>query len=127
MRKWIILVVLVVIIAILGYNYMYQEHRNVATEKAAYSFTATSLSEEFQINPKASEFKYLDKIIQVSGTISSADEKTLTLNNVVFCQFSIPIATNTIKIDDPLVIKGRFIGYDDLLEEIKLDQCQIIN
>jgi hypothetical protein len=23
-------------------------------------------------------------------------------------------------------IKGRFVGYDDLMEELKMDQCQLI-
>jgi hypothetical protein len=31
-----------------------------------------------------------------------------------------------LKVNDTIVVKGRCIGYDDLLEEIKLDQCSIV-
>ena len=35
--------------------------------------------------------------------------------------------TNSIqvKLDEEVVVQGRLIGYDSLLEEIKLDQAQI--
>jgi hypothetical protein len=30
-----------------------------------------------------------------------------------------------LKVNDSVTVKGRCIGFDDLLEEIKLDQCTI--
>lgn len=37
-----------------------------------------------------------------------------------------PKIFSELKANNPISVKGRCIGYDDLLEEIKLDQCSIV-
>ena len=32
----------------------------------------------------------------------------------------------TLKVNDSIKLKGRFIGYDDLLGEFKMDECSIV-
>jgi hypothetical protein len=125
MKKWSILIVLCVIVGIIGYRYVYQDHRDIATETSIYKLTASDLLDEFAINPMSSENKYLNKTIEVSGSISDKNPQNITIEDKVFCQFSSKIqkALNT----EQIKIKGRFIGYDDLLEQVKLDQCMIIN
>lgn len=127
MKKWAILILLCVIavIVIIGYKYVYQDHRDIATETSIYKLTASDISNEFAINPMSSENKYLNKTIEVSGSISDENPQSITIEDKVFCQFSSEIQTslNT----DQVKIKGRFIGYDDLLEQVKLDQCIIID
>jgi hypothetical protein len=125
MKKWSILIVLCVIVGIIGYRYVYQDHRDIATETSIYKLTASDLLDEFAINPMTSENKYLNKTIEVSGSISDKNPQNITIEDKVFCQFSSKIqkALNT----EQIKIKGRFIGYDDLLEQVKLDQCMIIN
>lgn len=124
MRKWIILIV-IMIVAYLAYNYIYQDHRDIQNEDAEFTVIASDISNEFEVNPSASEAKYLNKTIIVSGEVSEANSNQITLNNIVFCQFN--NNTTNLKINKTITIKGRFIGYDSLLEEIKLDQCKIIN
>jgi hypothetical protein len=125
MKKWSILIVLCVIVGIIGYRYVYQDHRDIATETSIYKLTASDLLDEFAINPMTSENKYLNKTIEVSGSISDKNPQNITIEDKVFCQFSSKIqkALNT----EQIKIKGRFIGYDDLLEQVKLDQCTIID
>ena len=125
MRKRII-ILLVLIIAVLAYNYIYRDHRDISKETAEFSVTASNISNTFSINPEASEEKYLNKTIEVSGTVSETTSLTITLNNTVFCQFKHPL-TPIPEVKTSLIVKGRFIGYDDLLEQVKLDQCTIIN
>jgi hypothetical protein len=50
--------------------------------------------------------------------------ENVTINNKIYCQFE--SLNNDLKVNDSVAIKGRCIGFDDLLEEIKLDQCSII-
>lgn len=122
MRKWIILLALIVI-ALITYNYIFHKHRDIANEQAEFVMNSSDLANEFQINPSASEKKYLDKTIEVHGTITEQNDNNLTLDERVFCLFNSKIGgvkSNTIN------VKGRFIGYDDLLEQVKLDQCSII-
>ena len=125
MRKKAIILCLI-IGAIVAYKYVYKSHRDIATEIASFKISASDLSEEFQINAKDSEAKYLDNTIQISGQISEVDGLSITLDDKVFCQFTEPQETSY-KLNQEVKIKGRFIGYDDLLEQVKIDQCFIIN
>ncbi len=122
MRKWIILLVLLVL-AYLVYNYMYQAHRDIDSEQSEFVLNSIDITNEFVINPSASEKKYLNKTIEVNGTITQLNDYNLTLDKKVFCQFNSKIDVDPSK---KVNVKGRFIGYDDLLEQIKIDQCSIV-
>lgn len=125
-KIWILLI-LIFILGFLGYNYVYQDHRNVSNESADFTVDVNLLSEEFKNNPETSEKKYLNKTLIITGEITEINKSDLTLSNIVFCDFTETIITNILKLNSSCSIKGRFIGYDDLLEQIKLDQCTLIN
>ncbi len=125
-KKWYILIVVVLIAIVGAYNYLFQDHRDIAKEEAQYTLTTKAILDEFAINAEASEKKYLNKTIQVKGEVSQTTTKNITIDNTVFCQFT-DILRQVPANAAHITIKGRFIGYDDLVEEIKLDQCTIIN
>lgn len=127
MRKYLILIVIIVLAAFIGYNYLYKDHRNIEGEKAQYSLTAQQIHSEFSIDPIVSQNKYLNKTIEISGNVSEINENEITIDDMVFCQISEKAIQQEIKLNSNITIKGRFIGYDDLLEQIKLDQCIINN
>jgi len=122
MRKWIVLVVLIVI-GLIAYNYIYHKHRDIGSETAEFVVDSADLANEFTINPSASEKKYLNKTIEVLGTITELNDNDFTLDDNVFCQFTGKIELIKSKV---VRVKGRFIGYDNLLEQVKLDQCSIL-
>ena len=121
----ITILLLLVIISFSVYKYIYPDHRNIEQEEVAFVIDSNSISEEFLKNPSISEQKYLDKTIELTGVTTEITLHTITLNDKVFCQFAEQL--NSISTDEYLKIKGRVIGYDDLLEQVKLDQCHIIN
>lgn len=125
MRKHLILLA-IILLCILGYNYIYKDHRNIKTEHPVHVLASNALAKEFSSNTLTSEKKYLNKTIEISGEISEISNQSLVLDDKIFCQFQNPIKKN-LKLRQPLIIKGRYIGYDNLIEEIKLDQCIIIN
>ena len=125
MRKWIIIVI-VLIVGLILYNYIYQDHRNIASEDTEFVLSSSTISNEFSIDAESSERKYLNRVIEVHGSISELSKNSITINESVFCQFSEAISKDILT-NTQINIKGRFIGYDDLLEQIKLDQCTIIN
>lgn len=125
MKKFIVIIIIGFIIVILGYNYIYQDHRNIEKEKPAFVIDAKILAEQFEIDPANSEKKYLNQTMEISGIVTAINENTIILDNKVFCQFSEDIVA--LQKDSSVKVKGRFIGYDDLLEEIKLDQCSMSN
>lgn len=123
-RKLIVLLVLL-LLAVAGYKYLYQDHRDIQKEQPEYVISSNFLANEFSQNSIEAEKKYLNKTIEINGVITEINITDITLNNSVFCQF-VNTINNTLKTNDNIIIKGRFIGYDDLLEQVKLDQCNVI-
>lgn len=124
MRKWVI-ILLLFIICIVAYNYIYQDHRDINSEISEFTLSSSTIANEFKTDALATESKYLNKTIEIKGTVTHIGDKTITLDQTVFCQFD--TSFNSVKINSKVTIKGRFIGYDELLDEVKLDQCTLIN
>jgi uncharacterized protein YacL len=126
-KKYLLLFfVILVLSVIIGYNYMYKDHRDISTEKVQFTKKAKELVDEYQTDVEATTTKYLDKIIEIEGRITDIESDNFTLNNAIVC-YTDSITIQKIKIDGTLKVKGRSIGYDELLEYIKLDQLIIIN
>jgi len=84
---------------------------------------------------EAKEFKYLftedikywnNKVVQIKGNVDEINEYGILLNENIFCQFEKNIDVPENSINQDLVIKGKVVGFDELLMEIKLNQCIII-
>ncbi|WP_310379289.1 OB-fold protein [Flavobacterium sp.] len=126
-NKIIISFFILLVLAVAVYLYTYKGHRDIAAEQGSFSVVATTLFTEFKSNEQTASAKYLDKTIAVSGSISAIDSKSksIVINEKLFVLFTDEIP-ETIKTNTAIKIKGRFIGYDELLEEMKMDQCVII-
>ena len=122
--KKLLLIIALIIPAFCLYKYVYQNHRDIENEEASFELKSSTLINEFSINPIESETKYLNKTIEITGSITDINATNLTLNNIIFCQFSEHLQ-KSLSMNSQVKIKGRFIGYDDLLEQIKLDQCTV--
>lgn len=125
MLRKIVLFGIIITILIIGYNYVYQDHRDIAKEEAEFVLNSKEIKNEFVSNVFTAEEKYLNRTIEVSGTISETNIVDITIDNNVFCQFSNNI-NSSVNLNSIITIKGRVIGYDDLLEQVKLDQCILI-
>ncbi|WP_411767022.1 OB-fold protein [Winogradskyella sp. A3E31] len=126
-KKWVILFVALIVGAYFLYRYINKDHRDISSEKAEFEISAVQIASEFQSEPLKAQNNYLNKTIIVSGKVSEFELNTLTLDNTIFCDLKSGANTNEIVIGETISIKGRCIGYDDLLGEIKLDQCSILN
>ena len=124
--KWFFVLIIIMLVAVvLAYNYIYPGHRNIKTEQAQFHLSSKKLIDEFISNANKAEKKFLNKTIEINGNITEINSNTLILDNSVFCQFTKSISPNT-KVNTFITIKGRCIGFDDLIGEIKLDQCNLI-
>lgn len=126
-KKILITILLSLIIGISVYFYAYQDHRDIDTETADYVVTVSGLEKDFTSNDSLAYIKYQDKTIEVTAQVTTIDtaNKGIVLGEKIFATFkdSLPkeiVAGKTLK------IKGRFLGYDELLEEFKIDQCSIV-
>lgn len=119
-----ILFVAALVVGFSIYNYVFHGGaRDLASEEVAYTVTSKSISAEFAKNIPAATTKYSDKAIAVSGMVTAVTDSIVTIDNTIICNFKIP--DTTIKNEQAITVKGRLVGFDDLMGELKLDQCSI--
>lgn len=128
MNKKILFGILILLItAIAIYRYTYQDHRNISTEKATYTLTIAVLEKEFAANDSLASAKYQDQTIALSAQVTKVDfeNKAVILSHKLYAVFdSLP---KNIVPGKFIKIKGRFLGYDELIGEFKMDQSSIIH
>ncbi|WP_425237244.1 hypothetical protein [Ulvibacterium sp.] len=111
------------ILAVSIYNYIYKGHRDIATEWVAYSISATEIHMDFSKEDKIA--KYVDQVVQIHGNITAIEQNAIVIDDKVQVSF-ITDAPNDLSIAGQITIKGRCVGYDDLLELVKIDQATLI-
>lgn len=99
--------------------------RDVASETTAFSVTANEITGEFASDEAGATKKYLDKPIALNGVVSGTAAGEIVIGEKVICMLKDSTATATT--GNAITIKGRVVGYDSLMEELKLDQCVITN
>jgi hypothetical protein len=127
-RKKIVFISLLAIslFGLASYNYiMYGGARDLTSEDTAFTVSSKQIIQEFSTNAEISNSKYLEKPIVISGTITAIDSSQVIVDHSIVLNLKNPDIS--IKNNQKITIKGRFIGYDDLMQELKLDQCFIIN
>ncbi len=126
-RKLLYGILILLLVAFGLFRYAYQKHRTISTEKALYSLTVSELEKEFASNDKLATLKYQDQTLEIKAEVTAIDIeiKAVILNNTLFASFSDSLPHDLI-IGHKTSIKGRFLGYDELLEEFKMDQCSIV-
>ncbi len=108
------------------YLYMYKDHRDISSETADYVVSISELEKEFSSNGGLAYSKYQDKTIELTAQITAIDSESIgiVLEDKIFATFKDSLPKN-IRNDKTLKIKGRFLGYDELLGVFKIDQCSI--
>jgi hypothetical protein len=116
---------LALVIGVLGYNYiMHEGARDLSQETTDYAITAKEIVAEFTTNTALANKKYLGKAVAVEGIVTNKIENEIILDNGVVCIMK--DKNNTIRVNETITLKGSVVGYDDLMQEIKLDQCDPI-
>lgn len=106
-----------------GYFYLNQSHRNIQEEEVKYKVTSSELEESFKRS--GSKTNIADQVIHTRGIITALDEKSVTLDKKVEIRFLKKLPAGVEK-GMEVTIKGRCVGYDDLLELVKVDQALLI-
>ncbi|WP_282080258.1 OB-fold protein [Aquimarina algiphila] len=126
MKKLLIAILVIALAGFIGYKYIHQSHRDIQSEEANFTVNATDIAIEFSKNQDISSEKYLNKTIIVEGELTEIEENSIMLNEAVYSSFDTNVDQSKYTLGMPLKIKGRCIGYDELLEVIKLDQTSIL-
>ena len=122
--KIVAILLVVLIIGLFSYNYvMTSGGRDLEKETSEFSVSATAIFGDFSANAEMATKKYLNKAVEITGKVTNITKNVITLDGKVSCQLQ---ASEKVNLDSQVKIKGRVTGYDDLLEELKLDQCLIV-
>lgn len=122
-RSKIILFILVIGVLIGAAVYLYAMRPPAKIESKTIDFSGTS--DTFMTKIKEDANAWENKVVALTGKITGKDNKGITLSNQIYCQFRDDVDFSLLKEGAEITLKGRVIGYDDLLEELKLDQCII--
>lgn len=126
-KKSKILIGLVLIIAIggyFGYSYAYKPHTAITDMEVAFAGNASDFLEKIKENPES--WTQGEKVVELTGEITAKDEKGISLNESIYFQLAEGTSTEALAEGQKTKIMGRIIGYDDLLEELKLDKAIIV-
>jgi hypothetical protein len=103
----------------------FKPHRNVGNETAAYTMTSAALSDAFKSDTAAMS-KYIDKAILIEGPVSAMDGSHISFENIICNIDSADLPKlSTVKVGQSVKVQGRLTTYNDLMEEIMMDQCVI--
>lgn len=117
--------IVIALVGLIGYNYvMHGGARNLTTEKTDFTVASATIISEFTKNTETSNKKYLEKAVAISGRITSVNATEVIIDSNIICNLKKP--DSSIKKDQIVTVKGRVVGYDDLMGELKLDQCFIM-
>jgi hypothetical protein len=119
-----------ILAALIMYN---RKHVDTAKAKPDFIITATALQKEFEENEKTASARYINKIIEVSGVISSvtpADSNNLNIALKTGSDMSSVICTlhgiadgSGFKAGNEITIRGECSGF---LMDVLLNNCACI-
>jgi hypothetical protein len=137
MRKWKIVLTAFIILALAGGGYGWFQYQkappDIRKEKGGVEITAVDLLKEFQQNETASNTKYVDKVLIVTGTVTEVQTdssgqgtvylQTNDLLSAVTCSFyQNDESIKDIKTGMPARIKGVCTG---MLSDVVLNKCSL--
>lgn len=120
-----IIVSLLIAIACFTYYINNAGKRDLLKEETKYTVTARQLMKEFSKNEESATRKYLNQAVELNGTITNASKGELILDAHTIC--TLQDVEKLLEKGKRINVKGRVVGFDNLLGEIKIDNCFIIN
>lgn len=122
--------ILVIAGAVTGFYLYNKQHKDLGKAKPDYVITATDLLKEFEKDESAASAKYVNRIIEVSGTIESLNtgkDNTLSIILKTDSDFSTVICTflkaqnhEEFKPGNEITVKGECSGF---LTDVLLNNC----
>ena len=100
-------------------KYIYKPHDKIEDIKPFF----IGKSKDFIKEANADYDLWNTKTIELTGVISTVLENGFILDDFIFCQLK--NNSNNITKNQTITVKGTVIGYDELLNELKLNQCII--
>ncbi|MCC9016242.1 OB-fold putative lipoprotein [Flavobacterium lipolyticum] len=105
------------------YGFLFKEARNIESEIPEFSITTAKLLDDYNSNTEKADSLYLNKTIEITGKVTKETDSAVILENNIFCLLT--QKTKDKLLNSKVTVKGKCIGFDELFQEVKLDQCTI--
>jgi hypothetical protein len=132
MKKKIVYTALILTLGFGGYIYyrVSKTRPGLSNVTPAVTITASELYRQYQANETVADSQFLDKVIEVTGTITDVESTDSTLSlelkggesGGVNCGIAGGNKTNSLKSGDAVTLKGRCSGF---LMDVTLTDCVI--
>jgi len=120
--KFILIFFFLLIVGILSYLYISKPAKDYLYSDSEKYFNSTSDFEKVHS-------EYIGKVIDIKGVVDTFDKDAKFTNINLDGSFLFSVETRNltkeIAINDELVIKGRYEGYDDLFDEYSFTDCSV--
>ncbi len=127
MKKWLIIFILLIGVALAGYFYVFHKpHRNVQAEEASVHLRARELFDAYKQEVSAANAQYLDQVVEIRGAITELDDNHLILEPGIYCQMAEGFAPSGLTEGGEVTVKGRVVSFDELFEEVRVDQASLV-
>jgi hypothetical protein len=105
----------------------YKPHPEWNQMEPAYKLRAVDLLLEYRSNILKANSKYLNQVLSITGEVTSLEANLVIIDHGVTCTLdSTQIINVKPAVGKRLIVKGRCVGYDDLLEEVRMDHGFIL-
>jgi hypothetical protein len=138
MKLWVKIVLFAVLVIVItaisvGLHKFNLKHPDTAKAKPDFVVAATMLQKEFEDNEGTASSKYINKILEVNGTIASVTSADSTHLNIalktgsdmssVICSFQNITDPSKYKTGEEITLRGECSGF---LLDVLLKNCSII-
>jgi hypothetical protein len=132
----LVISIITIMLVVVYLTIRFMPEKSIIKQTADFTLTATSLAEEYEINPTGSDKKFIDRIIEVKGVIN---EITTDQNNSIVLILRDKESTIGVlctlrekkmkfrkhfKLGDTITLKGTCSG---MLFEVVLNKCIIVD
>lgn len=134
MRRLILIALLVAaVIGVIAVYFTYNKpHKDIAASDIDHQLSLSALIDEFEADPEAANLKYTEKVVAISATMNDMSDGEFTSlllsdenGRMANCQMS-EFDAAIFESGKSISLKGLFVGYDDLLGEVQLKKCTVL-
>ena len=120
MRKVVALIIAFAVVSTIVYFCFFLDRVEPSIE-----LSSAELIYKFSMDNTSNKSNLSGNNILLSGAVTTVKKSDLIVDKKVFCMFKNGISD--VKVGDTIRLLGKFIGYDELFQEYKLNDCLIVN
>ena len=121
-RTVLFMALFTIITLIAAYKVTYKAHDTMDDLVSEFAGKAS----EFVVLISDDQLHWNGSVVELSGKITELHEKGIQLEQNIYCLYGPGEMKTDLHTGQYITIRGRVIGYDDLLEELKLDKAIIL-